>query len=95
MVSDTRGHRRFEDFSHRLARLSIFTGGKNLYGKTKWISLAGIESADSTVIHIAQVWVEKSKVQIAVRNASYASLPSEVRSQKPEKLTSDFSFPFP
>ncbi|HTY61636.1 MAG TPA: peptidase T [Acidobacteriota bacterium] len=39
---------------------NIFTGGKNYHGKTEWVSLAGMESSVQTVMHLAQVWVEKS-----------------------------------
>jgi tripeptide aminopeptidase len=39
---------------------NIFTGGKNYHGKTEWVSLWGMESSVQTVIHLAQVWVEKS-----------------------------------
>lgn len=39
---------------------NIFTGGKNFHGKTEWVSLWGMETAVQTVIHLAQVWVEKS-----------------------------------
>jgi tripeptide aminopeptidase len=39
---------------------NIFTGGKNFHGKTEWVSLWGMESSVQTVLHLAQVWVEKS-----------------------------------
>jgi tripeptide aminopeptidase len=38
---------------------NIFTGGKNYHGKTEWVSLAGMEAAVDTVVHLAQVWVER------------------------------------
>jgi tripeptide aminopeptidase len=41
---------------------NIFTGGKNFHGKTEWVSLAGMEAAVATVVHLAQVWAEKSAV---------------------------------
>ncbi len=41
---------------------NIFTGGKNYHGKTEWVSLWGMESSVQTVIHLAQVWVEKSAI---------------------------------
>ena len=40
---------------------NIFTGGKNFHSKTEWASVSDMESAVSTLIHLAQVWVEKSK----------------------------------
>jgi tripeptide aminopeptidase len=40
---------------------NIFTGGHNYHGKTEWASLWGMEKAAETVVHLAQVWVEKSK----------------------------------
>jgi tripeptide aminopeptidase len=39
---------------------NIFTGGKNFHGRTEWVSLRGMEYAIDTVIHLAQIWVEKS-----------------------------------
>ena len=41
---------------------NIFTGGKNYHGKTEWVSVWGMESSVQTVIHLAQVWVEKSAI---------------------------------
>lgn len=40
---------------------NLFTGGHNYHGKTEWASLWGMEKACETVVHLAQVWVEKSK----------------------------------
>ena len=40
---------------------NIFTGGKNFHGKTEWVSLSGMEASVSTVVHLAQVWVERSR----------------------------------
>ena len=40
---------------------NIFTGGKNFHSKTEWVSVSGMESAVSTLMHLAQIWVEKSK----------------------------------
>jgi tripeptide aminopeptidase len=40
---------------------NIFTGGKNYHSKTEWVSLSGMESAVATVLHLAQVWVERSQ----------------------------------
>jgi tripeptide aminopeptidase len=40
---------------------NIFTGGQNYHGKTEWLSVHGMEKAVETVVHLAQVWVEKSR----------------------------------
>lgn len=40
---------------------NIFTGGQNYHSKTEWASLAGMEKAVETVVHLAQLWVEKSR----------------------------------
>lgn len=39
---------------------NIFTGGQNYHGLTEWLSVDGMEQSVSTVVHLAQVWVEKS-----------------------------------
>lgn len=39
---------------------NIFTGGQNYHGKTEWASLWGMEKSVDTVVHLVQVWVEKS-----------------------------------
>jgi tripeptide aminopeptidase len=39
---------------------NIFTGGQNYHGPTEWLSVDGMEKSVSTVVHIAQIWVEKS-----------------------------------
>jgi tripeptide aminopeptidase len=39
---------------------NIFTGGQNYHGLTEWLSVEGMEHAVSTVLHLAQVWVEHS-----------------------------------
>jgi len=40
---------------------NIFTGGQNYHSKTEWASLYGMEKAVETVVHLAQLWVEKSR----------------------------------
>jgi tripeptide aminopeptidase len=40
---------------------NIFTGGHNYHGKTEWASLWGMEKAVKTVVHLAQVWVERTR----------------------------------
>ena len=37
---------------------NIFTGGQNYHGPTEWLSVDGMNSAVSTVVHLAQIWVE-------------------------------------
>ncbi len=39
---------------------NIFTGGQNYHGLTEWLSVDGMEQSVRTVVHLAQVWVEKS-----------------------------------
>jgi tripeptide aminopeptidase len=39
---------------------NIFTGGKNFHGPTEWLSVHAMEKAVETLIHLAQIWVEKS-----------------------------------
>ena len=60
MGPDPRRHRRVTPDGGRVPTPNIFTGGKNFHGKTEWVSLWGMETAVQTVIHLAQVWVEKS-----------------------------------
>ncbi|MBM2840865.1 MAG: Peptidase, partial [Bacteroidetes bacterium] len=40
---------------------NIFTGGQNYHGKTEWLAVYGMEKSVETVVHIAQVWVEKCR----------------------------------
>jgi tripeptide aminopeptidase len=40
---------------------NIFTGGQNYHGKTEWLSVYGMDKAVETVVHLAQVWVEKCR----------------------------------
>ena len=39
---------------------NIFTGGRNFHGPTEWLSVDGMEKSIATVVHLMQVWVEKS-----------------------------------
>lgn len=39
---------------------NIFTGGHNYHGPTEWLAVEGMEKAIETVVHLAQVWVEKN-----------------------------------
>ncbi|MBN1570028.1 MAG: peptidase T [Acidobacteria bacterium] len=41
---------------------NIFTGGKNFHSKTEWLSLSAMECSVSTLLHLVQVWVEKSRL---------------------------------
>jgi len=38
---------------------NIFTGGNNYHSKTEWVSLFGMEKSVETIVHLAQIWVEK------------------------------------
>jgi tripeptide aminopeptidase len=40
---------------------NIFTGGANYHSKREWVSVWGMEKSVDTVVHLAQVWAEKSK----------------------------------
>ncbi|MCX6998081.1 MAG: peptidase T [Kiritimatiellaeota bacterium] len=39
---------------------NIFTGGQNFHGPTEWLSVSGMEKSVATVVHLVQVWAEKS-----------------------------------
>jgi len=39
---------------------NMFTGGQNFHGTTEWLSVYAMEKSIETVVHLAQVWVEKS-----------------------------------
>ncbi len=41
---------------------NIFTGGKNFHSKTEWVSVSDMESSVKTLLHLAQIWVEKSRL---------------------------------
>jgi tripeptide aminopeptidase len=40
---------------------NIFTGGQNYHSKNEWVSLDGMLKSVETVVHLAQIWVEKSR----------------------------------
>lgn len=40
---------------------NIFTGGHNFHGKLEFNSRKGLEKSTETLVHLVQVWVEKSK----------------------------------
>ncbi|HVN48762.1 MAG TPA: peptidase T [Bacteroidota bacterium] len=40
---------------------NIFTGGANYHSRTEWVNVWGMEKAVDTVLHLVQIWVEKSK----------------------------------
>jgi len=39
---------------------NIFTGGQSFHGVTEWLSVHAMEKSVETVVHLVQVWVEKS-----------------------------------
>jgi tripeptide aminopeptidase len=39
---------------------NIFTGGANYHSRTEWVNVWGMEKAVDTVLHLVQIWVEKS-----------------------------------
>lgn len=39
---------------------NLFTGGQNYHGPTEWLSVDGMNKSVETVVHLAQIWVEKS-----------------------------------
>jgi tripeptide aminopeptidase len=39
---------------------NIFTGGHNFHGPTEWLAVEAMEKSIETVVHLAQVWVEKA-----------------------------------
>lgn len=42
---------------------NIFTGGHNPHSTKEWISIQHMEKAVKTIIHLVQIWAEKSKTQ--------------------------------
>jgi len=40
---------------------NIFTGGSNYHSRTEWVNVWGMEKAVETILHLVQIWVEKSK----------------------------------
>jgi tripeptide aminopeptidase len=41
---------------------NIFTGGHNFHGPTEWLAVEGMEKSIQTVVHLAEVWVQKTSV---------------------------------
>lgn len=39
---------------------NIFTGGQNFHSKREWISVQAMEKAVDTLVHLVQIWTEKS-----------------------------------
>ena len=40
---------------------NVFTGGHNFHSKKEWICIQDMEKAVETIVHLAQIWAEKSK----------------------------------
>ena len=40
---------------------NLFTGGHNFHSNQEWISVQDMEKAVETLVHLLQVWVEKSR----------------------------------
>ena len=40
---------------------NIFTGGHNFHSQKEWISVQDMEKAAETIVHLLQIWVEKSR----------------------------------
>jgi tripeptide aminopeptidase len=40
---------------------NVFTGGHNFHSKKEWISVQNMEKAVETIVHLSQIWAEKSK----------------------------------
>ncbi|TFH01557.1 MAG: peptidase T [Calditrichales bacterium] len=40
---------------------NIFTGGHNFHSKKEWISVQDMAGAVATIVHLSQIWAEKSK----------------------------------
>jgi tripeptide aminopeptidase len=40
---------------------NIFTGGHNFHSKKEWISVQNMAKAVETIVHLSQIWAEKSK----------------------------------
>ncbi len=40
---------------------NVFTGGHNFHSKKEWICIRDMEKAVETIVHLAQIWAEKSK----------------------------------
>ena len=39
---------------------NIFTGGHNFHSKKEWVSIQDMEKAVETIVHLVQIWTEKS-----------------------------------
>ena len=39
---------------------NIFTGGHNFHSKKEWVSIQDMEKAVETIVHLTQIWTEKS-----------------------------------
>jgi tripeptide aminopeptidase len=40
---------------------NIFTGGHNFHSKKEWISVQNMAKAVKTIVHLSEIWAEKSK----------------------------------
>ncbi len=40
---------------------NIFTGGANYHSRTEWVNVWGMEKAVETIVHLARIWVERSR----------------------------------
>jgi tripeptide aminopeptidase len=40
---------------------NLFTGGHNFHGKLEWNSRKGLEKSTETLVHLVQIWAERSK----------------------------------
>ena len=40
---------------------NIFTGGHNFHSKKEWISVQNMAKAVETIVHLSEIWAEKSK----------------------------------
>ncbi len=40
---------------------NVFTGGHNFHSKKEWVSVQNMEKAVETIVHLSQIWAEKSK----------------------------------
>lgn len=42
---------------------NLFNGGENFHSRTEWLSVYGLEKSVETVIHLVQIWVEKTSAK--------------------------------
>jgi tripeptide aminopeptidase len=40
---------------------NIFTGGHNFHSKKEWISVQNMAKAVETIVHLSEIWAEKSR----------------------------------